>query len=134
MWAWARTVSWHHSFFSPHYSAFFVTVNLDLFGNFSHQHRPFPLPNEMVLCPKPSLPVIQTSQHHCSILQIPLLTANPFLTHWLLNAPHQRSMPSSSEALRTINFLLLLSAAPPRLFPRDLADGLKNCSNARIQE
>lgn len=71
---------------------------------------PFPLPDEMVLCPKPP----SQSSRHPSIT-VPFYRSlcwlsrpkarQSFLTDRLLNPPHQRSMPPS-EALRTINFLL----------------------------
>lgn len=111
VWAWARTVSWHHSFFSPHYSAFFVTAWIWVYLDASLiSTRPFPLPDQMVLCPKPPS---QSSRHpsttapFCrSLCWLPRpKVRQSFLTDWLLNPPHQRSMPPS-EALRTINFLL----------------------------
>lgn len=109
--AWARTVSWLHSFFSPHYSAFFVTVNLGLFGNFSHQHQTLSFTRWDGSLPKafsPSHPDIPAPLFHSADPSADCQgrrPGNPFLTDWLLNPPHQRPM-TPSEALRTINFLL----------------------------
>lgn len=140
VWAWARTVSWHHSFFSPHYSAFFVTVNLGLFGNFSHQHQtPFLYLMRWFSAQSlpPSHPDIPAPLFHSTDPSADCQDRRPGNLSWLTGywIPLIRDQCHHQRLLGPSTFCYLLSAAPPWLFPRDLADGLnRNYSNARIQE